>query len=276
MGTAQAAAKKRAVKRRSAARVSDQSFQTYVSPAPELFQTLKNGDVVGLTRFMESPGVAIAEGITGLIRSEGLIAGAGAIAGRLVQGCLQGRLYQQFGLEIEELRARGKIAPDPATKPCGWESWRELLDAIDQDPIDEEKFRALKAMFYDINRVTSNDRDCILSYQLMKLARTLNAGELLLLKAIDAINQNGGRSSEAHWERWPTWAARVNQAYGSGPVSLIRLNEKRLVECELISSRNANDVTAVAAEDNRLTDLGLRFCKNIQQYQRVKEEVDQE
>jgi hypothetical protein len=259
-------------KKRTASASGDSSLRTYISQAPELFRALKDHDVIGLARFMEEPHVAIAEGVTALLK-QGLSAlpTAGAIATRIVQGCLQGRFYQQLGQEIEDLREQGKIAPDPSSKPCGWESWRELLDAIDQDPMDDEKFEALKAMFYDINRVTSKDRDCILSYQLMRLARKLSAGELLLLKAAYLATKNGERGHEPHWEGWKTWASRVNNHYGQGPFALIRLNEKNLVEHELLTSRHPSDVNQVTIEDNRLTDLGMRFCKNIEGYRQSKE-----
>jgi hypothetical protein len=249
----------------------DAERQTYITTVTELFDSLINRDVAGISRFLVKPGTTLAECVVGLMKEKQFtIAGGGAIAGGLIQAALKGQFFTKLGDEVEHWRKKGIISEDPGTKPSGWESWKELLEAIDQDPIDEEKFEALKAMFYDINRVTSHDRDCILSYQLLKIARKLNAGELLLLKAALIVCERGERGQSAHWEAWNTWAARINNAYGGGPFALIRLNEKNLVEYELFSGRHPADPNQVAVEDNRLTDLGMKFVRNIQNYQKLK------
>ena len=63
-----------------------------------------------LAKFMDQPLTAIVETITGA-----LAAGPQAwmvMTGRIVQGILEAKLFQQLSLEIKELRAKGKIPDD--------------------------------------------------------------------------------------------------------------------------------------------------------------------
>lgn len=248
--------------------MTDKSDESFIMAPKDLGEALIAKDIKGITRFLESPGTAIAETLTGLMQSEkSLLATGGEIAGKLLQGALKGRLYEQLGSELEELRSKGAIADDPGSKKHGWNSWSELLNAIDQDVPDDDRFEALKAMFFDVNRVTASDKDGIVSYQLMKLARQLSSGELLLLKAIyQAYRQSDLGPRNDHWENWDTWASRINNHYGNVPQSLLRLNEKQLEQLELISGRHPTEHHRVTTENNRITDLGVRFCKNIEDY----------
>src|SRR5258708_6589429 len=82
-----------------------------------------------LAKFMEEPFSAIAETMTGW-----LAAGPKAwmmASGRIVQGILKGKQFQQVSREIKQLRDNGKIPADFAEKKYGFQSWVELLKTID-------------------------------------------------------------------------------------------------------------------------------------------------
>src|SRR5437764_6325149 len=90
-----------------------------------------------LAKFMDEPVSAIAEAMTGW-----LAAGPKAwmmMTGHIVQATLKAKLLQQVSREIKELRDKGKIPDDFADKKYGFQSWVELLKAIDDETPDEDK-----------------------------------------------------------------------------------------------------------------------------------------
>jgi hypothetical protein len=226
-----------------------------------------------LAAFMDQPQVAIAEAITGAIAA-GPKAWV-AMTGRIVQGTLKGKLFQQVGQELEDLRAKGKIREDFADEKYkyGFKSWVELLTIIDEETPDADRLEALKAMFYAVNKVNATDGERILSYQLFQIAKKLTSGEILLLKAIfetyksrDFDPNRGNTIPLIHW------AQKIASRLGYGLTALVLRDGRALVEQGLISRRLnspdlADDQQAVLNSSARLTDLGIKFCDSIQSYQ---------
>jgi hypothetical protein len=108
----------------------------------------------------------------------------------------------------------------------------------------------------------------MLSYQLFRIAKRLNSGELLLLRAIfDALMQNKYTSNSI---RLSDWAQNIAKLQGHNLAALVMRDERRLVEEQLISGyRDATvmPLNQIVDDTNaRLTDLGAAFCKNIQTY----------
>jgi hypothetical protein len=218
-----------------------------------------------LAEFLDSPVSAIVETIVGAL--SGGVKSWGPITGRVVQGALKGKLFQQVSREIEALRAAGKIPDDFAERKYGFQSWVELMSLLDQELPDADRLEALRATFYEINKTNAVDSDRVLAYQLFQIAKRLNSGELLLLRAVyDACKANDFTPGAT--PPLLTWSSRMAKRLGHGLSSLIEKDERALVDTGLISSRlNAPTVPQVIRDDNaRLTDLGLKFCENIQNY----------
>ena len=129
--------------------------------------------------FLEQPVGVVTEMITGMLIA-GPAAWAGS-AGKLVQAAFKARFFRQFAVEVEELRKKGRIADDWPEQKCGFQTWVELMVAIDEDSPDEERLDAMKAMFFGVNQVGTADGERILSYQLFQIAKKLTSGELLVL-----------------------------------------------------------------------------------------------
>jgi len=226
-----------------------------------------------LAEFMDQPLPAIAEVITGA-----LAAGPKAWmvqTGHLVQGILKGKLLKQIGREIKELREKGRIPDDFADEKkhrYGFKSWVELLTIIDQETPDADRLEALKAMFYGVNKVNATDAEQIVNYLLFQTAKRLNSGELLLLKVcFDRFKANNYNSNLGATLRLRDWANMTAHALGHGLASLVLRDEKRLIEEGLLSEReNSPDVgidrQVVSEASARVTDLGIRFCNQIQAY----------
>ena len=222
-----------------------------------------------LAKFMDEPLTAIAEAITGA-----LAAGPKAwtlMTGHIVQGILQGKLYQQVSREIKELRDKGKIPDDFADEKkykYGFRSWADLLKTIDEKPPDADLLEALMAMFYGANKVNATDAQKMLNYRLLQIARRLNSGELLLLRTIyHAFKRQDYQQQDMSLLQW---ASKIARLQGHNLTALVLKDERALADEELISSYRDATVTAfnqVVQENNaRLSDLGIAFCQNIETY----------
>jgi hypothetical protein len=234
-------------------------------PSNSFDQMLLAENKDALAKFLDSPVSAIVETIVG-----GLSVGVPAwapLTGRVVQGALKGKLFLQISREIETLRAAGKIPDDFADTRYGFQSWVELMSILDQELPDADRLEALRAMFYEINKTNAVDGHRILAYQLFQIAKRLSSGELILLRAIyDAYKSRDFAPGAT--PPLSTWSSKMANRVGHGLASLIEKDERELVESGLISKRlNSATVAQVIRDDNaRLTDLGIRFCENIENY----------
>lgn len=188
------------------------------------------------------------------------------------QGILKGKIYQQVSREIRELRLKGRILDDYADEKkhkYGFKSWVDLMKAIDDNPPDADLLEALMAMFYGVNKINNIDAERIVSYRLLQIAKRLTSGELLLLQTLyDAIQRMEFQNPEAL--RLTDWALKVARMQGHNLVALVLKDEKALMEEQLISGHRDASVTSfeqtVNAVKGRLTDLGIKFCQNIEAY----------
>jgi hypothetical protein len=223
-----------------------------------------------LAKFMDQPLTAIAEAMTGALAS-----GPKSwtlMAGHIVQGMLKGKLFQQVGQEVRELRDKGKIRDDFAESKYGFKSLIELLRVIDEETPDEDKFEALRAMFYSVNKVSVQEKDQVLNYQLLQIAKRLTSGELLTLHAVYRLYRSG-RCAQGTTERLRDWAAGVSNYADHGSLDLVMRHERKLEEEGLIteqvqtgSAPYQRQEQNVWNKDGRITQIGIRFCENIKTY----------
>jgi hypothetical protein len=221
-----------------------------------------------LEEFLDQPLTYIAEVMTGALATgkNGVL----AAGGKIVQGLLKGRLFQQFNEELKKLRECGKIAEDFADKRYGFQTWVELMTIIDEESPDADRLEALKAMFFDVNRVNASDGERVAAYHLWQLTKQLSSGELLLLKT--AYQQR--ISYHPNWNDYNLWRAAMAKTIGHNVTGLIDLHEKKLTELGIFSERQLGDGSGILAQNARLTELGLKLCSNIQEYQAVISEIE--
>jgi hypothetical protein len=161
--------------------------------------------------------------------------------------------------EIAAWRAVGRIPEDFSGRRWGYQSWVELLQEIDSNPVDADRLKALKAMFLASNRPNASDGEQILGYQLFQIAKRLSAGDLLVLKT--AFKNSDGPTHDSA----QNWLIKIASAIGHNATALIALHERVLVDCALISPRHDQNLQ-VRLENGPLTDLGLAFCRNLENY----------
>lgn len=167
--------------------------------------------------------------------------------------------------EIKELRNKGKIPDDFAGKKYGYQSFSELMTVIDNEVPDQERLDAIKAMFYAVNKVNAEDSQRIVAYQLFQIAKKLTSGQLLYLKGCYAIYtarefQNGGPAIASH-----QWFSKIGNKLGHSVSALLNLDDLALIKLGLLSPR-VFDESSINQSDAHMTDLGIKFCEDIQTY----------
>jgi len=248
----------------------------------ELFSdAILTENVDELAKFMDQPLAAIAETITGALAA-GPQASWKAIAGRIVQGMLKGKLFQQVSQEIKTLREQGKILDDFSDEKhkYGFKSWVELLAIIDEDTPDADRLEALKAMFYAVNKVNASDGERIAAYQLFQIAKTLSSGQVIYLRACYELFKADTYQLPAPYQNPAAvpvhaWFTIVGKQLGHTVVGLLDRDDAALAELGLLIRRYP-DSGGVNTQNARLSDLGLSFCKNIESYHLETSEEVQE
>jgi hypothetical protein len=226
-------------------------------------------DAKSVQEFLREPLGTIAAAVTGVLatgRSEFALTG-----GRILQAALKGKLYEQVGKEIDKLVEKGKLKEDYASDPLGFKSLLDLLEFIDSEVPDEDRLRAAKAMFCGVNAPNRNETERLVMYQFLKLSRNLSGSQIRTLAVIYEIRSTwqAGQLLTAH-----KWLSDVAARMGHNLSSLTELDESALIQYKLVSERTMSDKSGVQAVNGRLTDLGLKFCEAVQNYDKMKEELE--
>jgi hypothetical protein len=226
----------------------------------------------GLQEFLREPFGAIAAAVTGALasgRAEFILAG-----GRILQAALKGHLYEQVAKEINTLTEKGKLKEDYADEPLGFKSLQELIEFIDSEAPDEDRLRGVQAMFYATNSVDTKESERILMYELFKLSKRLSGSQVRLLAILHKVKDDpmwsDGRILSAY-----QWLTFVAEQIGHKLPSLVELDESKLMEAKLVSQRYGGG-EAITKGCARLTDLGVKFCEVLKEYDEVKQEVSSE
>jgi hypothetical protein len=227
-------------------------------------------DSAALTEFLKDAPSAIAGALI-----EAFSHGPSALTGPLVRvgiSALRGRALQQLAAEIKELKQKGKLADDFAERKYGFQTWVELLQIIDDDTPDEDRLEALKAMFYAANKVKAAEAEQIVGYQLFQIAKKLTSNELLILKSCHSLRGNV-QFLQNTTITFVDWAKIISQELGYTLIALVEQADEVLVNSRLLTRRYNADQDGggkVLPMNGRLTDLGLRFCNNIEGYNIAK------
>jgi hypothetical protein len=172
-----------------------------------------------------------------------------------------------FWREISAWRKAGKIPDDFSGRPSGYQTWVELLQEIDSSPVDADRLKAMKAMFLAANITSATDGESILAYQLFQIAKNLNSGSLLLLKVVYSGYQTYSKGPRTGGSiETQQWRAMMAHSLGHNLSALVGRDERKLVEFGLIAPWIRTDELLVPLMDGRMTDLGIKFCQNLESY----------
>lgn len=217
-------------------------------------------DPKALAEFLNQPEVKIAEFVTGALamgKTEAILMG-----GRLVQGALKGNLMRQLGREILALQKKGRIEEDYAKKKFAFQTLAELLAFIDSETPDQDRFKAVKALFYAVIDKKSPLGSEILMYQLFQIGKKLNSSQLLTLRACYELKKKNVEPTSAE-----AWLVEVAGAVGHKSSGLVENDETLLEQEKLITGRTYADRSGVRGHNARLTDLGIKLVESIINYE---------
>lgn len=233
--------------------------ESYIVKKRDLAEIIRLQDASALEDFLDQPLTAIAEATTALLPGTLLPA-----VGRIVQGALKGKIFEQVSNEVRQLREKGKIPDDFAANKYGFKSWVELLTVIDEDTPDEDRLEALKAMFYSVNKINVTDGERIANYQLFQIAKGLTSSQLLLLKVAHE------RATEAEFKQTSIgarhWLELTSRRLGHQIVDLVEKDERVLIQNGLLTGRLLPDESGVNDGNGRLTRAAFKFCENLLTY----------
>ena len=243
----------------------EKEVKKIAKPERRELEIIPLNDPKSLAEFLEQPKIKIAEAITGGLEAgvPGLIV-AGA---RIVQGAIKGDMLRQIGREINVLVEKGKIKEDYVAQKYGFQSLRDILEFIDSEAPDQERFLAVKAMFFAVNSVDAVEGEALLNYELFQITKKLTGSQLLILKVSYEIRKKGEQldsSAEA-------WLKFIAERVGHNVASLIEKDESVLIDHRLLTIRVYNDQSGIrGGKGGRLTDLAVKLCENLEKYEALK------
>ena len=217
---------------------------------------------VGPNGLIEMTITAMLEGLIGIASSEKkeLVISAGHLLQRMRGVGFLGALQAEW----RAMREKGRIKDDYADTDQHFTCLHELLDAMDNEIVDEQRFQIMKRVFFVASSEILSDRNDILPQQLMRIARSLTSGETIVLSTAHNVYLGG---------KYPTgmlpaidWLKRVAVESGLRFAYLVELHERALIQKYLISPRHQADINSVQQNEFRLTDLGIEFCSFVAKY----------
>lgn len=230
----------------------------------KLVSLLNPKDIVGLLR---QPSIKIAEFLTGFLASS---AGDWKLsAGRIVQASIKFNLLTQLGRELQEYIKKGRIKEDYYATDINKASFNELLKYIDSEVPDNERFKAMKSIFF--SGVTS-DADAQreeVAYQFLLLCKKLNSMDILILRTCYKIYLGENlKNANTGINAFGDWVNTVSEKIGYGLPELVSARDPRLVELGLLSGRSYSDQSGIrAGREFRLTTLSIKLCEFITKYE---------
>ena len=170
-------------------------------------------------------------------------------------------------LTWEDLRKKAKISDAYIGSDQHLTCLQELLEALDREIVDEKRFNLMKRVFIVAATETKSQRSDILPQQLMRIARQLSSGEIIVLETAYRIGREGNfekRMSAGEWLK------KIAEESGLQFHHLVELHEEQLLKKYLLTVRTHGDRSGVVALPHfRVSDLGVTLCKFIEQFDEV-------
>ncbi|PIQ78690.1 MAG: hypothetical protein CO042_03245 [Parcubacteria group bacterium CG_4_9_14_0_2_um_filter_41_8] len=223
-------------------------------------ELVKVDESESIEELLNKPTLKIAEFFTGFLKAE-KNEWKGS-AGRLVQALVKNNLLMQLGREINTYIKEGRIKEDYLETDLNRLTLVELLKCIDEDSPDENRFEAMKKIFFEGASIDADGTKQALSYELMKVCRKLSSIDLLILAVCHDSIDEGAKESTVHSRE--QWIGQVSQKLPFGYKEFVELREENLEKLHLISGRTYSDGSGIRNQTTwRLTPLGTKLCEFI-------------
>ena len=165
---------------------------------------------------------------------------------------------------------KGKIKEDYTTTEQHLDCLHELLDFLDIDIPDELRFITLKKILLVAASETISNRDEVLPHQFIKICKKLASGEIIVLLTAYRLAKEynfkyNGPIAVRHWLEIIASNSPLKH------VALVELHEENLITLKLLyDSTFTERIGFQISRQFRLTDLGIDFCKYVEEYDTIK------
>ena len=199
----------------------------------------------------------LAEGLSGIAASERK--DWALSIGYLLQRIRSGHFLETLKKEWDEYREKGRVKEDYLTTSQHQECLQEFLNFLDADSPDEIRFNAMKNVFLTIASEEHSTRTDVLPQQFMRICRSLNSTEVLILQANYELAKSG--HSPRRYGRGQ-WIRDVAENSTFKIQALVQSQEASLMQKCLISETTHSDNSGVVQTQYfRMTDLGYKLCQ---------------
>ena len=229
-------------------------------PPRDYADVVKLQDKTVLDEFLDDPSTEALAIITGAFAGGGK--GLMVSAGRIAQGLLKGQVYDVFADELRRLRDAGKIPDNLGETKHGLYTWAELMRIIDDECPDAERLEALKAMFFDVNKINATDKEQMYAYQLWQITKKLSSGEVLVMKTIHADRNHLSRL------QYGGWLMRIAEVSGLVSDEMVELHLSKLREYKIVYPGKSD-----RPSNGGISRLGISLCDNIQTYRTIIDQM---
>lgn len=202
----------------------------------------------------------LSEGLTGIAASdkkERLLS-----IGYILQRFRSGRFLETLKAQWESYRDKGRIKDDYIRTDQHQECLQQMLDFLDNDSPDQIRFDAMQYVFLNTATERISDSESVLPQQYMRICRSLNSTEILILQTNFRLAKRGhnpGHYGAAEWLRDIASNSVLRH------VSLVESQEGSLMDKCLIGARTHGDRSGVVKSNHfRLTDLGSALAEFMQ------------
>ncbi|MDD2303502.1 MAG: hypothetical protein PHP53_02305 [Prolixibacteraceae bacterium] len=207
----------------------------------------------------------LLNGFTGIAMSDK--AGFAISANRLLRGLRSGKFLTILNEEWKRFQVEGKISTNYEFSESYYDSLSEILEYLDTDIPNHKIFNVLKDIF--IKSAIENQKEDLLPIQFLKIAKSLDEGELIVLSTIYRLYKNKAyANSKTRLETAHNYLELIAKESGLKYNSLVEIHEQRLISKKMLSARKYSDGSGVEIEPFfRLTSLGKSFCEYIENYE---------
>ncbi len=184
------------------------------------------------------------------------------LGSRILQATIKGRGLKQIKDDAIRLIEKGKQLD--STAPESADSLWELWNFIDKDVPDEARLNAMKNIFFRSIDNEKNKDERALAYQLMRICRKLSSLDITVLQSCYELKKGNDKPTS-----YVEWRNFVADYIAFIPKELVDYVEGSLTNNKLLTERTVSDRSGIGggASTFRLTDLGIKLCEYIRDYE---------
>lgn len=220
-----------------------------ISLKPQKLQKIiEHQNILGVLECATGVGAKLVGDPAGLILS----------AGHLAQAVLKKKFYQQLLSEVHKYRDEGKMSDKSLDSPYGKTIFTDFMRIMDSETLDDEKFNALKFIFFHSVKAGTDEHDQLLAYQYFQVCKKLSSLDILILKTAYKIyeepgsNQPSGGTTE--------WETRIYKKLGI-PEELI--SQSRIENSAVSQTPKSSIFETEVKHKHGLTVLGIAIGEFI-------------